>query len=77
MRTTLDLDAPVLEQLKALRIKEKRTLGQIASQLLAESLSRRATNAAIKEPLVWTSKEMGARVDLRDKDAVRRVLDQS
>jgi hypothetical protein len=40
MRTTLDLEEPVLEGLKSLQKKEKLPLGKIASRLLADALSR-------------------------------------
>ena len=42
-RTTLDIDAPLLRELKKLQEKEGRSLGKIVSQLLAEALARRKT----------------------------------
>jgi hypothetical protein len=39
MRTTLDIDAPLLRELKQLQKKEKKALGAIVSDLLAEALA--------------------------------------
>jgi len=77
MRTTLDLEKPVLEGLKSLQKKEKLPLGKIASRLLAEALAREAagTTPAPTE-LQWTSAPMRAKVNLADKDALYRILDE-
>jgi hypothetical protein len=76
MRTTLDLDKPVLDGLKALQKKERRSLSRIASELLADALSARKKGGRKKRAgLIWNSAPMHARVDLRDKEAVYRVLD--
>ena len=74
MRTTIDLDATVLAQLRARQRREGRTLGQVASELLAQALADVATPGQ-REPLAWSSQAMGARVDLDDRDAVAAVLD--
>jgi hypothetical protein len=72
-RTTLDLDAHVLSELRARRRASGKSIGQIASELLA---------GAIEGPLPprrkigWRSARMGARVDIDDKEAVRRALDR-
>lgn len=74
MRTTLDLDGSVLEQLKRRQSRENKTLGQVASELLARALAETEDEA---EPvaLAWTAQPMAARVDLEDSEAVQRVLD--
>lgn len=74
MRTTLDLEKPVLEALKELRRKEKRSLGQIASRLLADALSRELSGGRPTEPFEWEAAAMDAKVDLADKDAVYRAM---
>ena len=75
-RTTLDIDGPLLKELKKLQKKEGRSLGKIVSQLLAEALARRKT---APEPLKlqWTSRPMRALVDLSDKEAIYGVLDRN
>jgi hypothetical protein len=79
MRTTLDLEKPVLDGLKALQKKEKRSLSRIASELLAEALGVRqnAERRRSEETFAWNSAPMRARVDLRDTDALYRILDET
>jgi hypothetical protein len=74
-RTTLDIDGPILRELRALQQKEGRFMGRIVSELLAEALSQR--KGPCEPPrLAWISRPMRARVDLSDKEAVYAVLDQ-
>lgn len=73
-RTTIDIDASVLRELKRRQRTEGKSLGQLASELLAKALADdRGGKAAT--PLKWTSKPLGLKVDLDDKDAVWAVLD--
>ncbi len=73
MRTTLDLDPVVLSQLKARQRQEGRTLGSLASELLARAL--RQTDAADRRTeFTWAAADLGARLDLDDKDALARAL---
>ncbi len=77
MRTTIDIEMPILEKLRERQKAEKRPIGQIASSLLAQAFKeeekQRQTDG---EPtLDWTTASMGARVDLADKDALYRALD--
>ena len=74
MRTTIDIDDPILREIKALRSKQGRSMGRIVTDLLAEALAGRKGRTA-KQELRWTSRPMRARVDLADKEAVYRVLD--
>lgn len=74
-RTTVDIDAPVLRELKALQKKEKRSLGRLISQLLAEALARRKTEK-LPGKFQWVSRPMNALVDLSDKEAVYAALDR-
>ena len=72
-RTTLDLDPIVLRRLKERKRREGKTLGQIASELLATALREPASPRRPK--LRWKSEPMGARIDLSDKEAVRRATE--
>lgn len=74
MRTTLDLDESVLRELKARQRREGKSLGELASELLARALSQPRASST---PLRWTAGALGARVDLEDKEALRRALDES
>ena len=73
-RTTLDLDASVLRELKRRRRESGKSIGQIASELLAGAMHDPAPQA--RRSVSWRSARMGARVDLDDKEAVRRALDE-
>lgn len=70
-RTTIDLDPTVLRELKRRAHARGTTLGRLASELLATSLREDRPPSV---PLEWRTAPMGARVDLRDKEAVRRAL---
>jgi hypothetical protein len=75
MRTTLDLEKPVLDGLKRLQKVEKVSLGELASRLLAEALRGREARRGLGSPaLDWSVSDMGAKVDLADKDAIYRAL---
>ncbi len=73
-RTTVDIDDAVLRDLKRLRKREGKSLGQLISELVAASLGRTRTREAALRPLQWTTRAMGARGDLEDKEAVRAAL---
>ncbi len=76
MRTTLDIAAPVLKELRGLQKRQGGTLGEIASRLLAEALARERGQAT-PPALEWTSRAMGAQVDLEDKDLVYAILERA
>jgi plasmid stability protein len=75
-RTTLDLDASVLDELRRRGAREGKSKGDLASELLAQSLKdEHAVNAA---PLKWISRDLGVpRIDLQDKEVLYSVLDDS
>ena len=73
-RTTVDLDAAVLRDLKRLQKREKKPLGQLISEFVAAALARETEGEAACRPFAWTAQRMGARVDLEDKEAVRAAL---
>jgi hypothetical protein len=75
VRTTVDIEAPVMKELRELQKREGGTLGGLVSRLLAEALARRPRRKA-KPALEWTARPMGARVDLADKEAVYAILDR-
>jgi hypothetical protein len=75
MRTTVDIDAPVLKDLRRLQRKEGKSLGRLISDLLAQALGeRKSAKAPTREPK-WISKQMGARVDLADHEALYAVME--
>jgi hypothetical protein len=66
-RTTLNIDAMLLKELKKLQEREGRSLGKIVSQLLSEALARRKTAPELPK-LQWVSRPMHALVALSDAD---------
>lgn len=72
-RTTIDIDAAVLRRLNERKRREGKTLGQLVSELLAGALHD--DEPSVPRQLDWTSRPMHARVDLEDKEAVRRALE--
>jgi len=75
-RTTLDIDGTVLAQLRERAAAEGKSMGQVASEVLAPALDRDGS-AGVPRPLRWISRDMGKpRVDLEDKEALWRLLDR-
>lgn len=75
MRTTIDIDDPILFEVRRLHEKEGRSMGSIVSELLADALARRRASVRVRPSFTWTSRSMRALVDLSDKDAVYAALD--
>jgi plasmid stability protein len=73
-RTTLDLDASVLAELRRRGAREGKSMGALASELLIQSLA--GDNGPFEpEPLRLLSPDLGMpRVDLEDKDALRALF---
>lgn len=76
MRTTLDIDDPILKDLKKIQQKEGKSLGRLISDLLARAIrERKLPNAPVK-PDRWVSKAMGARIDLVDREALYAAMER-
>jgi mRNA-degrading endonuclease RelE of RelBE toxin-antitoxin system len=75
-RTTVDIDAPILRDLKRLQKRERKSLGRLVSDLLAEALGPHRRQDAERREFSWVARPMDARVDLADKEAVRTILDR-
>ena len=74
-RTTIDIDDPILKEIKEIQKREGRSMGKIVSQLLAEAIVKQKASA--KPPkFKWISRPMRSLVDLSDKDEVYRILDR-
>jgi hypothetical protein len=78
MRTTIDLDAAVVKELKRRSKGAGKSMGQLASELLATSLGEQAGRPRNPAGLTWIAKDLGRPlIDLEDKEAVRALLDAS
>ena len=77
MRTTVDIDDPILRDLKELQRIEGKSLGRLASDLLAQAISeRRGAMRRVAEPEVqWIAAPMAAKIDLSDKNALLDAID--
>jgi hypothetical protein len=74
-RTTVDIDDPILEEVKRVRDQEGKSLGRVISDLLAWAIADRNKPKGHDSKLEWTARPMGARFELKDKDVLYRVLD--
>jgi hypothetical protein len=73
-RTTLDLDGSILSELRRRARRQGKSMGRVASELLARGLAEGAHQPA--QALQWRSDDLGEPlVDLEDEDALREVLD--
>lgn len=75
-RTTLDLDASVLRELRRRGRRQRKSMGAVASELLAGALAD--SEQPPEDPTFrWVTADLGApRVDLEDKDALHDALDR-
>ena len=74
-RTTLDIDTPLLKELKRLRRTEKKSLGRLVSDLVAQALVVHRCRERTSPAFAWVSQDMQAKVDLADRDAVYDALE--
>jgi hypothetical protein len=73
MRTTIDIDAAVMRELKRRQKAEGKPLGRLVSELLASALGRPEPQAP--EDFKWIARSMEALVDIDDKEALRRAME--
>ena len=74
-RTTLDLDPTVLRELRRRGAREGKSMGQVASELLARAVG--SDGDVPSPPFEWVSGDLGTPlVDIEDKEEVRRALDR-
>jgi hypothetical protein len=75
MRTTLEIDDPILRDVKRIAKRNRKSIGRVVSDLLAKALGEGPASRAGESVFNWNSREMGAIVDIGDKDALYRALD--
>jgi len=76
-RTTVDIDAPILRELKRLQAREGQSLGRVISELVAEALATRKVPSPVAPGLEWIARPMAPRLDLADKDAILDAMDEA
>jgi len=75
-RTTIDIDATILRDLKRLQKQERKSLGRLVSELLTKALHSSKADQASPSSFRWVSRSMRAQIDLTDKEAVYEALDR-
>lgn len=75
MRTTIDIDGPVLRELKRVQKAERKTMTKLVSELLEDALKHRRTKRTLRT-LRWSARPMGPRVDIDDRHAVNALLER-
>lgn len=75
MRTTIDIDDPVLRALRKLQKRSGKSLGGLVSDLLAQAIGGQPPPSA-GPPFHWVSQPLATLVDLADKEALYRALDE-
>ena len=56
MRTTIDIDDPILRELKLLQQQQGKSLGRLASDLLAQALAQSGKRSARKPAFHWSAR---------------------
>ena len=75
-RTTVNIEAPLLKEIKRLQREEGLPMGKLICRLLADALASRRRPSPSKQKLRWITRDMKPLVDLADKEAVYAVLDR-
>ena len=72
-RTTIDLDPAILRELRRRGAREGKSMGQVASELLARAVAEPTDRPA--PDFAWAAADLGRPlVDLEDPEALRRAL---
>lgn len=72
-RTTLNLDASVLREVKRRAKDQGKSVGDVISEIVRPALAQSPTGR--HHELRWRTARMGpAKIDLEDKEAVRQAL---
>jgi plasmid stability protein len=75
-RTTINLDASVLAELRRRAAREEKSLGRLTSELLAHKLAGEVPTSEL-EALKWISRDLVIpRFDLEDKEKVYLTLQE-
>ena len=72
-RTTVDLDPVVLDQIKHVALRDRKSMGRVISDLVVQALEAEP----VPDPRAnfkWRSQPMHQLIDLEDKDAVAAAL---
>lgn len=76
MRTTLDISDPVLADVRKVQEREGGSLGEVVSRLLTQGLAAHRGKGKRRPRFEWNARNLGARIDVRDKEALWAMLDR-
>jgi hypothetical protein len=76
MRTTLDIDTPVLSELKKLGRQQHKSLGRVVSDIVARGLSSDRSKHDASRSFSWIDKPMGMKVDISDSEALYHAMER-
>ena len=76
-RTTVNIEKPVLAEVKKVQKTEGKTLGRVVSELLAEALANRKKRPRRQRRFKWNARPMSPRIDLSDKEQLWSVLNRT
>ena len=75
-RTTIDLDTSVLAELRRRSRRQRKSMGQLASEILAAAMAESEGESA--PAFEWVSRDLGKpKVNLEDKGSVGAILDSA
>ena len=74
-RTTVNIDAPILAELKRLQQREGKTLGRLISDLLAAAIVRHEAKGP-PAPFAWAVSPGRLLTDPLDKETIYAILDR-
>ncbi|MDX2021895.1 MAG: hypothetical protein SF187_16780 [Deltaproteobacteria bacterium] len=75
-RTTVNIEDPLLEELKAIGKEENASLSDVVSEALALGLAARKKAKKAPPAFKWVSQPLEPMVNLKDKDALANALDK-
>ena len=75
-RTTVNLDGPILAELRARAQRERKPLGRLASELLAGALAPASPARRTRRRPQWIAKDLGRGLDYADTDALYEAMER-
>ena len=72
----MNIDDPIMKDLKRIQQNEGKSLGRVVSDLLAQAIGERKTAKTSTKHPRWISKPMNARIDLADREALYAAMEK-
>ena len=75
-RTTINIEDPLLRELKKIQDKEGKSLGALVSEMITLGLVARREISSKATTFDWIARPLGARVDFNDKETLNRLMEE-